>query len=506
MSAGGRARRRRGRGTLAGASDGSASPAPADRRARSKACCSAPPPRARRRSRARCAAIATCCCTRGDARRAGRALSRAELREFAGELDDQMVLWELVADGQAATVDLALDDLDWIGSVARRLRATARHPDAKLARLRALLADRRPTLVFTTRRETVRHLRDRLGAVPVAWCTGDRAGLGHAPVPRAVGAGMVSGPPEPATRCRRLPGRHRRRRRGARPAAGGAGGALRPAVDPDATGAAGGTRRAARLARMLASRWCVSARRPPSSDASRLGERLARKAALPGPGRTGRRTACGSGAGARRWPTSWATRRAWVAPRWRVEPGRAGCRSAGLLAGFDGTPRRRTRAPRRGGRLAGPGTGWTEERRPSATGCRSRSRRDGDSDTCRHGFRQAVDSWSGPIRARLVAGGRAALGGSRARAPPPGAVADRLGDAVAGGGAAARRRTLARLERALGFVAGGHTAGEAMLIRTGWRRRLSRAAGGWAERMPAPAPRWGRDRGAAHGPHRVRAS
>ena len=48
-----------------------------------------------------------------------------------------------------------------------------------------LLADRRPTVVFSTRRETVRHLRDRLAPPPVAWCTGERAGLGLLPAPRA---------------------------------------------------------------------------------------------------------------------------------------------------------------------------------------------------------------------------------------------------------------------------------------------------------------------------------
>ena len=51
-----------------------------------------------------------------DAQRAGRSLGRAELREFAGELDDQLVFWELVSDGHG-TVELALDDLDAIESV-----------------------------------------------------------------------------------------------------------------------------------------------------------------------------------------------------------------------------------------------------------------------------------------------------------------------------------------------------------------------------------------------------
>ena len=46
-----------------------------------------------------------------DARRAGRALSRSELRAFAGELDDQLVLWELLAGG-GGEVELEIDDLE----------------------------------------------------------------------------------------------------------------------------------------------------------------------------------------------------------------------------------------------------------------------------------------------------------------------------------------------------------------------------------------------------------
>ena len=60
-------------------------------------------------------------------------------------------------------------------------------------------------------------------------------------------------------------------------------------------------------------------------------------------------------------------------------------------------------------------------------------------------------------------------------------------------GTAARRRearTLETLERALAFVAGGHTAGEAMLV-----ERLADAEDAGflrlAGRLPAPTTRWG---------------
>ena len=117
--------------------------------------------------------------------RAGRALSRAELREFAGELDEQLVMWELFPEG-GNTVELTLDDLDVVPGVLGDASAAAARDDPKVERLRSILADGRPSLVFTTRRETVRHLRDRLAPPPVAWCTGERAGLGRSPAPRSV--------------------------------------------------------------------------------------------------------------------------------------------------------------------------------------------------------------------------------------------------------------------------------------------------------------------------------
>ena len=62
-----------------------------------------------------------------DARHAGRALTRAELRDFAGELDDQMVLWALIADDSGGEVEIAFDDLAMIDDVvADAVRAASR--------------------------------------------------------------------------------------------------------------------------------------------------------------------------------------------------------------------------------------------------------------------------------------------------------------------------------------------------------------------------------------------
>jgi hypothetical protein len=56
--------------------------------------------------------------------------------------------------------------------------------DGKLDRLREILSDALPTLVFVGSRDTVRYLRERLPEMRPAWCTGERAGIGTAALPR----------------------------------------------------------------------------------------------------------------------------------------------------------------------------------------------------------------------------------------------------------------------------------------------------------------------------------
>jgi hypothetical protein len=119
-----------------------------------------------------------------DAASTGHPLDRAAIRRFAGELEDQLVWWDLMPSSHEPS-DLALEDLDAIGDVLGKSVRAEESPDAKVERLRTLLADDRPTLIFTSRRETARYLRDRLAPPPLAWCTGARAGLGSCPVPRA---------------------------------------------------------------------------------------------------------------------------------------------------------------------------------------------------------------------------------------------------------------------------------------------------------------------------------
>lgn len=118
-----------------------------------------------------------------DASRAGRTVSRNDVRRFTGADDTQLVLWEMVAEPGACI--LSTTDLPGLTELRRRAVAACRVDDMRAAGLRALLADAVPSLVFTTRRTTVRYLRDRLAALRPAWCTGAAAGIGALRAPRA---------------------------------------------------------------------------------------------------------------------------------------------------------------------------------------------------------------------------------------------------------------------------------------------------------------------------------
>lgn len=128
-----------------------------------------------------------------DARAAGVTPGRAALRQWIGEAAEQTALWPLLAeDGDP---ELVPDDLDAVTAAEAVQAAALRSADPKAERLAAIVADGRRTLVFTAARDTALWLRDRV-AMPVAWCTGERAGIGHTAMPRsAVLAGFQ--PPDP---------------------------------------------------------------------------------------------------------------------------------------------------------------------------------------------------------------------------------------------------------------------------------------------------------------------
>lgn len=118
-----------------------------------------------------------------DAAAAGVHTTRRALLRITEGLGDQLLLWELVG-GSEGGPQLALDDLGRMDRLLALAGAASLAPDPKVVRLADLLADERPTVVFTAARATVRHLRDRLPGRPVAWCSGERAGIGRAMAPR----------------------------------------------------------------------------------------------------------------------------------------------------------------------------------------------------------------------------------------------------------------------------------------------------------------------------------
>lgn len=112
-----------------------------------------------------------------DAGEAGRALSRAALRRWAG-VDGQLVMWPLIPD-EGDMVRLPLEDLARLDQLVESARRACVLRDPRAERLAALISDGRRTLVFTTARATVHYVARRLGRHRVAWCTGDDAGIGN---------------------------------------------------------------------------------------------------------------------------------------------------------------------------------------------------------------------------------------------------------------------------------------------------------------------------------------
>jgi superfamily II DNA or RNA helicase len=118
-----------------------------------------------------------------DAFQAGHSIDRAELRHFTGELSDQLVWWELLPATNARS-EIELGDLSELELLVIQAEREGSKEDGKLSRLRALLTDGTPTLVFTVSRDTVRYLRDHLADLRIAWCTGYQAGIGTTPLSR----------------------------------------------------------------------------------------------------------------------------------------------------------------------------------------------------------------------------------------------------------------------------------------------------------------------------------
>jgi hypothetical protein len=119
-----------------------------------------------------------------DARAAGRQTSRTTLRKWATGDGDQTMLWSLLGDDDEVDPGLDLGDEEGVLAALACLTAVSPMDDPKLRRCRAITADGRRTLIFTTSRETVAWLRRGLGYHRTAWCTGAGAGIGAMPAPR----------------------------------------------------------------------------------------------------------------------------------------------------------------------------------------------------------------------------------------------------------------------------------------------------------------------------------
>jgi len=423
-----------------------------------------------------------------DACRVGRVLTRAELREFAGELDGQLVMWELCANGRGQ-VELALDDLTEVDGVLAAAAAAAAAADPKVERLRSVLADGRPTVVFSTRRETVRHLRDQLQPPPIAWCTGERAGLGPSPAPRSVVLGWF---------------------REHEPAAQGIA-APRCLVVTDVAAEGLDLRRAARVVhydlpwtpmrleqregraiRLGSAHELIETIRflpPPTLDAV-LGtnDRLDRKAALPA------RVGLGAGgAGLWRWRATLADRLASAATSDDSPAGITarvrGAADPGLLAGYELLARAGSRILPLSAVVGclSPDGRWNEHEPVVRSRLLEAARSEHLAVPAAGAVRSALDRLTGPIRDRL------ALAGARrwtVADPDPWArrLAARLSELIRGAARQRDQTMLARGERALAFAAGGHTAGEALLVR-GLADASPEELGRWLARLPAPTER-----------------
>lgn len=118
-----------------------------------------------------------------DALATGRQVDRKQLRHLVTGTAEQLQFWSLLP-LQEMPGDLALEDLPLLEALLARLAEIGDAPDEKSLALQSLLRDGLPTLVFVTARETIPYLRRVLPDPWVAWCTGQRAGIGTTTLPR----------------------------------------------------------------------------------------------------------------------------------------------------------------------------------------------------------------------------------------------------------------------------------------------------------------------------------
>ena len=352
--------------------------------------------------------------------------------------------------------EIELSDLAELDGQIQAAGALGEGDDGKLAPpAREILSDGAPTLVFVASRDTVRYLRDHLEDPRPAWCTGERAGVGLATLPRRTVLAWFREVSPSSLAPRHL-------------------------IVTDVAAEGLDLHRAARVVHYdlpwtpmrLEQREGRSVRygslhpqvevvrfgSPPVLERClRLEGTLARKARLP--------TLVGLGPSGRhiwRW-------RSELAGRWDGAEALAGaagviCAHQGALAGFalHRVGERRTCLAASVLWLERDGA-WTEAPEVLAAWLTRATGEHGVAPIADETLRSWLSILAEPIRQRL--------GLTRSRrwiAPEPSPAARRLANRLQSLIREAARRhnpaQLRELERALGFVVGGHTAGEAMLV------------------------------------------
>ncbi len=389
-----------------------------------------------------------------DALQAGRPMERSALRRFTAELGDQLVWWELLPCNEASS-DLELADIPTLESIIPAATAAWGRNDAKLARLRELLMEKRGALVFTASRDTVRYIREQLSELRLAWCTGNRAGLAMTLLPRPVVLGWF--------------------REGI-----GTGPVPRHLVVTDVAAEGLDLQRAARVIHYDLP-WTPMRLEQREGRAVRLGSRhsevevvrfvpvpvlerslrleatLARKARLP--------AAAGLGAGGRhiwRWRTDLAERYGDCSAVAGLA--QASSQQRGLLAGFSlysaSNPKESLSSTI--GWLDPKGC-WTEAPEMVAQRLDTAARQGQRPIVDRQQVHAYLALLAPQIRARLsLTSARRWL--SPETTPAARQAAIRLSQLIGEAARLRQRDSLLQLERLLGFVTGGHTAGEDMLI------------------------------------------
>jgi len=132
----------------------------------------------------------------------GRRPARSAIQAFTGPDPEQLLLWELLP-AEGAAPDIALEDSAQLARLLELGSGLVAGADLKCSRLREVLLDAEPTIVFTTSRDTLAWLKQRLGDLDPAWVTGEAAGIGRTRMAREdVLAWFRAGRPAPAAAVR----------------------------------------------------------------------------------------------------------------------------------------------------------------------------------------------------------------------------------------------------------------------------------------------------------------